>query len=149
MCQSLYPQEKYPQGHPALAMAWRRLGGVLSKQGQQEQAIRCYGESISIWRQHPQEQRYLGGDSSLIMDLIAVAEILSSEGKHTEAAARRKEAVEVVERKLRRTKTDHEDYDLFYPLGITGTLLAQQGSSTKRNATLNARCRSLSDATRS
>ena len=43
MFQALYPKERYPQGHPDLAVSLDDLGGLLQAQG-------AYGEALGYLR---------------------------------------------------------------------------------------------------
>ncbi len=82
MRQALYPQDRYPNGHPDLAMSLNNLGTLLQAQGDHGGA-RAYHERALAMRQalYPQD-RYPNGHPNLAASLNDLGELLKAQGDY-------------------------------------------------------------------
>src|SRR5262249_18212668 len=55
MRQKLYPRERYPQGHPLLALSLNNLGALLFAQGRYPEAVKVLDAAVQAVRVSPEE----------------------------------------------------------------------------------------------
>jgi tetratricopeptide (TPR) repeat protein len=85
MNQSLYPKERYPQGHPALAISLLSLGTLLQAQGLYDEARGYLELALNMNQPFYPKDRYPQGYPALACSLLALGSLLQSQGSYGEA----------------------------------------------------------------
>jgi tetratricopeptide (TPR) repeat protein len=81
----LYPEDKYPGGHPQLANSLNSLAYVLANQGRLAAAEPLFREALAMTRRLYPEDKYPGGHPDLAQSLNGLAFVLRLQG-HLAAA---------------------------------------------------------------
>src|SRR5207253_1742564 len=90
MFQHLYPEGKYPQGHPDLARALNNMGFVLHQRGEYARAEGFCRQSVAMHR-----QLYPRGHSALALSLNSMGFLLSAQGDSAGAEKFCRQALEM------------------------------------------------------
>jgi CHAT domain-containing protein len=89
----LYPQDRYPQGHAALAQGLNLLGALHEARGEYTEALRHHREALAMYRKLYPPGRYPGGHPALLISLTNLGLLLSARGEHAEALRCHREAL--------------------------------------------------------
>jgi CHAT domain-containing protein/tetratricopeptide (TPR) repeat protein len=110
MQRALYPQEKYPPGHPDLAPSINNLATFLQARGEHARAEPLYREALDMRRAlHPKE-KYPRGHPDLARSMINLAFVLQARGEHAQAEPLYNEALDMY-----RALYPKETYPLGHP----------------------------------
>jgi CHAT domain-containing protein/tetratricopeptide (TPR) repeat protein len=128
MDQALYPQDRYPHGHPDLARSLNNLGALLRDQG-------AYGEAQSYFEQalamrqalYPKEQ-YPQGHPELAQSLNNLGGLLWAQGAYGEARGYLERALAMDQALYPRERYPQGHPDLARSLNNLGELLQHQGA---------------------
>ena len=85
MYQALYPKERYPQGHPDLALSLNNLGGVLKAQGAYGEARGYLERALAMYQALYPKERYPQGHPDLAGSLNNLGLLLQAQGAYGEA----------------------------------------------------------------
>ncbi len=93
MRQRLYPPDKYPDGHPAVAESLHNLAFVLEAQGRSADAEPFCRDTLAMRRRLYPPDKFPNGHPELAVILDNLAIVLDSQGRLSEADARFREAL--------------------------------------------------------
>jgi CHAT domain-containing protein len=93
MYRRLYPEAKYPAGHPHLARSLNNLGGVLQAMGRPEPALGYYEQALAMRRRLYPEAKYPAGHPHLARSLGNVGFVLQAMGRSEAALGYQEQAV--------------------------------------------------------
>src|SRR5262249_12428501 len=85
MYEALYPQSRYPAGHPDLAASLNNLAGLHLEQGEYSKAEALYARSLKMREAFFPHTRYPRGHPELALSLNNLAAIYSSRGEYGKA----------------------------------------------------------------
>ena len=84
MHQSLYPKDRYPQGHPDLAGSLNNLGGLLLDQGSYVEGRGYYERALAMHQSLYPKDRYPQGHPDLAQSLNNLGFLLFAQGSYGE-----------------------------------------------------------------
>jgi len=117
MRQVLYPKDKYPQGHPALASSLNNLASLHHEQGKLDEAERLQRDALVM------RKRLTKGDHpDVARSLNNLANLLRDQGNMTDAERLHKDALDMLKRMF---KGDHPS--LATSLSNLGLVASSQG----------------------
>ena len=85
MHQALYPKERYPQGHPDLAMSLNNLGLVLSDRGPTARRRGYFERALAMYEALYPKERYPQGHPDLAISLNNLGLLFQTQGDYGEA----------------------------------------------------------------
>jgi CHAT domain-containing protein/tetratricopeptide (TPR) repeat protein len=130
----LYPKDRYPHGHPNLAVSLSWLGSLLNAQGEHAKAEPYYREALAMRQALYPKDRYPQGHPDLALSLNNLGFWLKSQGDYAKAEESYREALA-----MRRTLYPKDRFplghaDLASSLNNLGSLLKVQGEYAKAEA---------------
>jgi len=127
----LYPEARYPGGHPALATSLNNLGSVLQYQGTYAEAADYYQQALEMCRRLYPEAHYPGGHPNLASSLSNLGSVLKAQGSKAEAAGYYQQALEMDRRLYPEARYPGGHPDLAVSLNNLGSVLHDQGSNAE------------------
>jgi CHAT domain-containing protein len=89
----LYPPDRYPQGHAALAQGLNLVGALHEARGEHTEALRHHREALAMYRKLYPPERYPEGHAALLVSLTNMGLLFSARGEHAEALGCHREAL--------------------------------------------------------
>ena len=105
MRQSLYPKDRYPQGHPDLAQSLNALGFLLQAQGSYGEARGYFERALAMDQSLYPKDRYPQGHPDLATSLNNLGFLLQAQGSYGEARGYYERRWRCASRSTRRTAT--------------------------------------------
>jgi CHAT domain-containing protein/tetratricopeptide (TPR) repeat protein len=127
MTQRLYPKERYPDGHPDLALGLNNLGGVLSDQGDYAGALEQYRLALKMRQRLYPKERYPNGHPLLAQSLNNLGSVLKEQGEYTQALEQHRLAQQMYQRLYPPERYPDGHPDLALGLNNLGSVLKAQG----------------------
>ncbi len=93
LCRTLYPRDKYPQGHPDLALCTTNLARSHLAAGEYSQAGPLFHEALAMRRALYPRDKYPQGHPDLIITLSTLAELYRATGEYGQAELLLREAL--------------------------------------------------------
>jgi CHAT domain-containing protein len=131
MLQQLYPKERYPQGHPHLAISLNNLGLLLQAQGEYGQALDYLQQALQMDRQLYPKQRYPQGHPGLAIDLNNLGTLLEAQGEYGQALDYYQQALQMRQQLYPKERYPQGHPHLAQSLNNLGNLLQAQGEYAK------------------
>jgi CHAT domain-containing protein len=128
MSQSLYPRDRYPQGHRDLAISLSHLGSLLQYQGSYEEARRYFERALEMSQSLYPRDRYPQGHPDLAAGLNNLGSLLFAQGSYDEARGYLERALEMRQSLYPKDLYPQGHSDLAQSLVNLGSLLFDQGS---------------------
>src|SRR5262249_46191996 len=85
MFESLYPRDRYPQGHPQLAIGLNNLGSLLQDQGEYGKALDYYQRALAMHESLYPKDKYPQGHPQLAGSLNTLGSLLQDQGEYGKA----------------------------------------------------------------
>jgi hypothetical protein len=85
MYQALFPKDRYPQGHPALALSLNNLGALLLARGEYAKAEAYWREALAMRQALYPKPRYLQGHPDLALSLNNLGALFLEHGEYAKA----------------------------------------------------------------
>jgi len=126
MYRKLYPAEKYPNGHPALATSLNNLGFLLQAQGEYGRAEPFYREALEMRKKLYPADKYPAGHPDLAISLNNMGLLLQAQGEYGRAEPFYREALEMTRKCYPADKYPAGHPDLATSLNNMGVLLDAQ-----------------------
>ena len=87
MNEALYPKERYPQGHPDLALSLNNLGDLLRAQGAYGEARAYHERALAMYQALYPTEPYPQGHPDLATSLNNLGWLLQAQGDYSKARA--------------------------------------------------------------
>jgi CHAT domain-containing protein/Tfp pilus assembly protein PilF len=131
---TLYPGDRYPQGHPALVKSLGGLGVVCRAQGKFDRARDCFEQAHAMCRKLYPPERYPNGHAELAATLNNLASVPRDQGDYARAQEHLEEAL-----RMRRALCPPERFpqghpDLALALNNLGSVLKDRGEYARAQA---------------
>ncbi len=125
--QQVYPQEKFPDGHPDLATSLNNLGALLQAQGRYAQAETFYRQALQMRQKLYPKEKYPAGHTDLATSLNNLGMLLQAQGGYAQAETFYRQALQM--KQALYPKEKHPDGHSVLALGLNnlGFLLHAQG----------------------
>jgi CHAT domain-containing protein/Tfp pilus assembly protein PilF len=127
----LYPPQRYPDGHPELAMVLTNLGGLLRGRGDYDKAQDCYQRAVAMLRKLYPEKRYPAGHPALARTLGDLGILLKARGDFNQALDYHNQALAMCEKLYPPTDFPDGHPDLAASISNLATLLMVLGDDEK------------------
>jgi CHAT domain-containing protein/Tfp pilus assembly protein PilF len=128
MRRKLYPQERFPQGHPDLAESLNNLGLLLKARGDYAQAEPLYRDALAMYRKLYPSERFPQGHPVLATSLNNLGTLLEARGAYAQAEPFLRDALAMY-RKLYPPERFPQGHPLLATsLNNLGTLLEARGA---------------------
>jgi CHAT domain-containing protein/Tfp pilus assembly protein PilF len=131
MRRRLYPTDRYPQGHPHLALSLNNLGALLKDQGEYARALRYHEQALAMRRRLYPTDRYPQGHPHLASSLSNLGGLLRDQGECARARPYYEQALAMWERLYPTDRYPRGHPDLARSLINLGALLRDQGEYAK------------------
>jgi tetratricopeptide (TPR) repeat protein len=128
MCQSLYPKDRYPQGHPYLAGSLNNLGNLLQAQGSYSEARGYYERALAMHRSLYPQERYPQGHPELATSLNNLGSLLQAQGSYGEVQGYYERALAMWQSLYPKDRYPRGHPELARSLNNMGLLRHDQGS---------------------
>jgi CHAT domain-containing protein/Tfp pilus assembly protein PilF len=134
MHQKLFPQERYPAGHPHLATNLDNLGYLLQAQGDYGRALHFFERALAMRQQLYPEQRYRAGHPDLATSLNNLGLLLRVKGDYGGALSYYERALAMRQQLFPQTRYKDGHPDLATSLSNLGFVLQAQGEYGRARA---------------
>jgi CHAT domain-containing protein/Tfp pilus assembly protein PilF len=128
LCERLYPKERYPDGHPDVALSLNNLGVLLNKQGRLEESLTCLQRALAMRERLYPKERYPDGHPQLAHCLNNLGLLLQDRGQLDEARPHLERALAMYERLYPKGRYPDGHPQLATSLNNLGFLLRARGS---------------------
>ncbi len=128
MFQTLYPKERYPQGHPRLARGLHNLGSLLQAQGNYVEARVYLQRALEMFQTLYPKERYPQGHPELAAGLNSMGRLLLDQGNYGEARGYFQRVLEMAQAHYPREQYPQGHPELATSLNNLGGLLQAQGN---------------------
>jgi len=95
MRRALYPEEKYPHGHPHLATSLSNLGGLFRDEGEYTRARGYYEQALAMHQDLYPKDMYPHGHPHLAVNLSNLSFLLQTQGNYAGALAYSQQALDM------------------------------------------------------
>jgi CHAT domain-containing protein len=129
MRRRLYPESKYPDGHPELALSLNNMGFMLESAGSAEKAIPFLEQALAMNRRLYPESKYPDGHPELAISLNNMGRVLRSSGSAEKALPFHEQALAMRRRLYPEAKYPDGHPDLAGSLNDMGFVLQSAGSA--------------------
>jgi CHAT domain-containing protein/tetratricopeptide (TPR) repeat protein len=131
MRQALYPKDKYPQGHPDLAVSLNNVAFLLRDQGEYGKAEPFFRQALEMFQALYPKQEYPQGHSQLATSLNNLGTLLHAQAEYRKAEPYYRQALEMRQALFPRDKYPQGHTDVAISLNNVGILLRDQGEYGK------------------
>ena len=97
MYATLCPKERFPHGHPSLALALRGMGALLVSQGSYKEASEYLRRALEMQRALYDKDRYANGHPYLALTIGSIGRLLEAQGNYNQARVYRQESLDIYE----------------------------------------------------
>jgi tetratricopeptide (TPR) repeat protein/CHAT domain-containing protein len=126
--EKLYPKDRYPEGHAALAEGLHAMGVLLKAQGSYGEARRYNEQALAMRQSLYPQARYPQGHRELAATLNNLGLLLQAQGSYGEARGYHERALAMNESLYPKDRYPHGHPDLAGSLNNLAILLRDQGS---------------------
>jgi CHAT domain-containing protein/tetratricopeptide (TPR) repeat protein len=131
MCRRLYPEARFPQGHPDLALSLNNLGFLLQAMGEYGKALPYYEQALAMRRRLYPEARFPQGHPELAQSLNNLAGLVWRMGEYGKALPYLEQALAMRRRLYPEARFSQGHPDLAQSLNNLGFLLQAMGAYGK------------------
>jgi CHAT domain-containing protein/tetratricopeptide (TPR) repeat protein len=124
---TLYPRDKFPQGHADLAAALGWLGGAYQAAGELGKAEPLFKEELDMARALYPKDKYPQGHADLVRGINHLADLYHDARQYGKAEPLLREAVDVLRRLYPKEKYPDGNAELAHELNELGHLLLSRG----------------------
>jgi CHAT domain-containing protein/tetratricopeptide (TPR) repeat protein len=124
----LYPKEKYPHGHPELAIGLHNLGLLLENRRDYDGALTYLGRAVEIFERFYPRDKYPRGHPNLETSLASMGLLLVYRGDYDRAFGYLRRALRMCQRLYPEAKYPDGHPDLADRLSNLALVLTQQGA---------------------
>jgi len=131
MRQKLYPADKLPNGHPALAVSLNDLGAVLKALGQAEKALPYFQQALEMRQRLYPADKFPRGHPALALSLTNLAYVLHALGQAERALPYAQQALEMYRKLSPIDKFPKGHPELSLSLNNVGAILQALGQAER------------------
>jgi CHAT domain-containing protein/Tfp pilus assembly protein PilF len=134
--QRVYSKDKYPNGHPDLALSLNNVGFALQAQGAHGQAEPLFRQALAITQAFYPKAKYPDGHPNLAATLNNLGRSLQAQGAYAQAEPCFRQALAMYQALYPKAKYPHGHPELARTLNNVGLLLQAQGAYGQAEAFL-------------
>src|SRR5262245_180204 len=127
----LYPESKYPDGHPEIAVSLTNVAAMLESRGQAEKALPDYEQALAMFRKSYPESLYPDGHAYIAMSLSNLGSVLQSIGQAERGVLYYEQALAMRRKLFPKSKFPDGHPDLALSLNNMGFILISTGQAEK------------------
>jgi CHAT domain-containing protein len=127
MKEALCPKDRYPNGHPDLAISLNNLAGLLQAQGEYAQAELLCRRALQMREALYPKDRYPNGHPELATSINNLAGLLQAQGEYAQAEPLYRRALQMTEALCPKDRYPNGHPDLAQSLNNLASLLQAQG----------------------
>jgi CHAT domain-containing protein len=127
LCRKLYPPERFPAGHPDLAISLSTLGFLLQARGELAPAEPLLRQALDMRQKLYPQERFPDGHPSLALSLNNLGALLAARGELAQAEPFYRQALAMYEKLYPKERFPAGHADLARSLNNLGVLLVVRG----------------------